>query len=78
MHPLYTYSYSIAKSLRGYLIIFNQEEFKDPKMNREGSRYDEEALCRTFYNFGFDPNVKRNSKLSDIQSKVKTCRYLHI
>lgn len=40
-------------------------------MNREGSRRDEEALCQTFYHFGFEPNVKRNLKFSDIQSKVK-------
>lgn len=44
-------------------------------MNREGSRKDEEALCRTLFNFGFDPKVKRNSKLRDIQDKVKDCKF---
>lgn len=60
---------------QGYFFMFNQEEFHDKKMNREGSRRDEEALCKTFYNFGFDPKYKRNLKVRDIQTKAKECTF---
>lgn len=60
----------LSKARKGYLVIYNQEEFKDKTMNRQGSRRDEEALCRTFYNYGMDPKVERNLKYNDIQSRV--------
>lgn len=60
----------LTKAKKGYLVIYNQEEFKDKTMNRQGSRRDEEALCRTFYNYGMDPKVERNLKYNDIQSRV--------
>lgn len=63
----------LSKAKKGYLVIYNQEEFKDKTMNRLGSRRDEEALCRTFYNFGMDPKVERNLKYNDIQSRVVKC-----
>lgn len=63
----------LSKAKKGYLIIYNQEEFKDKTMNRQGSRRDEEALCRTFYNYGMNPKVERNLKYSDIENRVMKC-----
>lgn len=40
-------------------------------MNREGSIKDEEALCRTFWNYNLkSPVVKRNYKTKDIKAEV--------
>lgn len=63
----------LSKAKKGYLIIYNQEEFKDKTMNRQGSRRDEEALCRTFYNYGMNLKVERNLKYSDIENRVMKC-----
>lgn len=58
----------------GYLIIFNQETFKDPGVEtRQGSRQDEEALCRIFYEFGFSPKVERNLRLKELDREAKKC-----
>lgn len=63
------------RSLRdqpGYLIIFNMEKFKVPGVElRRGSQKDEQALCRTLYEFGFNPTVKRNLKLKELDKAAR-------
>lgn len=39
--------------------------------HRSGSQRDEEALCRTFYEFGFNPTVKRNLKLKELDKVAR-------
>lgn len=63
---------SRTKAKSGYLLIFNHQEFRTPGVpRRAGSKKDEEALCRTFYEFGFNPIVKSNLKLKEVDKVAK-------
>lgn len=56
----------------GYLIIFNQQDFSVTGFKRRsGSRRDEELLCRTFYEFGFNPTVRRDLKLKELDKVAR-------
>lgn len=56
-------------------MIFNQQNFKIPGVEpRLGSQMDEEALCRTFYEFGFKPIVKRDLRLKEIEKAAEECK----
>lgn len=71
-HRLYTR----LKAKSGYLMIFNQQNFTIPGVShRAGSNKDEEALCRTFYDFGFNPVIKRDLRLKDVDKVAKECGY---
>ncbi|XP_057370247.1 uncharacterized protein LOC130691333 [Daphnia carinata] len=54
----------------GLCVIFNQQEFEDPKQNREGSDKDEEALKNTFKKLGFDFEVHQNLTSDDLKSEI--------
>lgn len=70
-----------SRSLRGqpgYLIIFNQEKFRVPGVEaRRGSQKDEQALCRTLFEFGFNPTVKRNLKLKELDRAARDRKSTH-
>lgn len=57
------------------MIIFNQQEFDNRDMFREGSDEDVKSLQRTFANFGIKPAERKDFKLKQIQQEVKICKY---
>lgn len=60
-------------------MIFNQQHFIIPGAEtRQGSQMDEEALCRTFYEFGFKPIVKRDLRLKEIEKTAEECKKFNI
>lgn len=65
------------KAKEGYLMIFNQQNFKIAGVEpRVGSQMDEEALCRTFYEFGFNPIVKRDLRLKEMDKVALERKYI--
>ncbi|CAG9828926.1 unnamed protein product [Diabrotica balteata] len=59
---------------RGTVVILNNIKFLDSKDERKGAELDEKNLKRLFQDLGFDVNVHRNLKLTEMKSKISRYR----
>ncbi|XP_072378206.1 caspase-6-like [Diabrotica undecimpunctata] len=59
---------------RGTVVIFNNIKFLDSNDERKGAELDEKNLKKLFQDLGFDVNVHRNLKLSEMKQKINRYR----
>lgn len=64
--------YTMESDPRGFCVIFNNEKFKNPKMNRKGTKQDGECLEKVFKDLGFKVRTYHNKTAKEMKALLKS------
>lgn len=64
----------MTQKKRGKCVIFNHEKFEhERESRRKGTKYDEDAIKKTFSALGFEVKVYNDLKVNEIIEVITSC-----